>query len=47
MHQVSFNDVLGERPMALLFATPALCESRTFGPVTDLATQLEHSYGTG
>ncbi len=45
MHEVSFRDVLGERPVALLFATPALCASRTCGPVTDLATQLEHTYG--
>ncbi|MGH8573142.1 MAG: hypothetical protein ACREX8_11300, partial [Gammaproteobacteria bacterium] len=45
MHRVSFRDVLGRRPVALLFATPALCESRTCGPVTDLAEQLKASYG--
>ncbi len=38
------GDVLGKRPAALLFATPALCHSRTCGPVTDLAVQLEDEY---
>lgn len=45
MHEVSFKDVLGERPVALLFATPALCHSRTCGPVTDLAVELQDEYG--
>lgn len=45
MHEVSFADVLGRRPVALLFATPALCQSRTCGPVTDLAAQLQADYG--
>lgn len=45
MHQVSFKDVVGKRPVALLFATPALCQSRTCGPVTDIAVQMEHEYG--
>jgi hypothetical protein len=45
MHDVGFRDVLGRRPVALLFATPALCESRTCGPVTDLAEQLKATYG--
>lgn len=44
MHRVNFRDVLGTRPVVLLFATPALCQSRTCGPVTDLELQLEHSY---
>jgi hypothetical protein len=45
MHDVRFNDVLGKRPVALLFATPALCESRTCGPVTDILLQLKQTYG--
>ena len=44
MHS-NFADVVGERPVALLFATPALCESRVCGPVTDIALQLEEEYG--
>lgn len=44
MHRVDFHDVIGKRPVALLFATPALCQSRTCGPVTDLTLQLEHTY---
>jgi hypothetical protein len=45
LHRVDFKRVLGKRPVALLFATPALCESRTCGPVTDIAVQLQHEFG--
>ncbi len=45
MHSASFADVVGERPVALLFATPQLCESRVCGPVTDIALQLKAEYG--
>jgi len=44
MHAVSFNQVLGKRPVALLFSTPQLCISRVCGPVTDIAVSLEHQY---
>jgi hypothetical protein len=46
MHKVSLKDVLGKRPVALLFATPALCQSRVCGPVVDVAAQLEAAYGS-
>jgi hypothetical protein len=45
MHEVDFADVVGEQPVALLFATPALCQSRVCGPVTDIALQLKQEYG--
>lgn len=45
MHKVDFKDVIGKRPVVLLFATPQLCQSRVCGPVTDLELQLEHKYG--
>jgi hypothetical protein len=45
MHQVSFKDVLGKKPVALLFSTPQLCISRVCGPVTDIAVELEHEFG--
>lgn len=45
MHEVNFKDVVGKRPVVLLFATPQLCQSRVCGPVTDLELQLEHRYG--
>jgi hypothetical protein len=38
-------DALGRRPVALLFATPALCRSRVCGPVADEAVQLASAYG--
>jgi hypothetical protein len=45
MHARSFADVVGKRPVALLFATPQLCQSRVCGPVTDVLLQLKRSYG--
>ena len=47
MHKVDFADVLGKEPVVLLFATPALCESRVCGPVVDVAEQVEHEGGGG
>jgi hypothetical protein len=40
MHEDDFFDVLGQRPVVLLFATPALCMSRVCGPVVDIAEQV-------
>lgn len=45
MHDVNLRDALGRRPVALLFATPALCQSRVCGPVADIAEQLKSAYG--
>jgi hypothetical protein len=41
MHDVDFADVLGKQPVVLLFATPALCQSRVCGPVVDVAAQVK------
>jgi hypothetical protein len=40
-----FSDVVGKKPVALLFATPQLCQSRVCGPVTDEMLQLKARYG--
>ncbi len=45
LHEESFADVAGTKPVALLFATPQLCQSRVCGPVTDIALQLHQRYG--
>ncbi|HEY2258859.1 MAG TPA: hypothetical protein VGH45_04070 [Solirubrobacteraceae bacterium] len=45
MHSVSLDQVLGKRPVALLFSTPQFCVSRVCGPVTDVAVQLQHQFG--
>lgn len=45
MHEHDLADVLGERPVVLLFATPALCQSRVCGPVVDVAEQVKRDYG--
>lgn len=44
MHSVSFDQVLGKRPIALLFSTPQLCTSRVCGPVTDVMVELQHQF---
>jgi hypothetical protein len=41
MHEVSFKDAVGKKPVILLFATPALCQSRVCGPVVDIAEELK------
>jgi hypothetical protein len=41
MHDVDFADVVGKQPVVLLFATPALCQSRVCGPVVDVAEQVK------
>ena len=45
MHEENFADVLGKKPVVLLMATPALCQTRVCGPVTDIAAQLQEEYG--
>jgi hypothetical protein len=44
-NEVDFYDVLGKKPVVLLFATPQFCESRTCGPVVDVAEQVKRDYG--
>jgi hypothetical protein len=45
MHTVNLRDVVGKRPVALLFATPQLCQSRVCGPVTDIEVAMQKTYG--
>ena len=45
LHEESFADVVGKKPVALLFATPQLCQSRVCGPVTDIELQMKAKYG--
>jgi hypothetical protein len=44
MHKVDFAQVLGKKPIVLVFATPALCQSRVCGPVVDVAQQVADEY---
>jgi hypothetical protein len=44
MHAESLRQVLGKRPIALLFSTPQLCTSRICGPVTDETVDLQHEF---
>ena len=45
MHAVDFADAVGKKPTVLVFATPALCQSRVCGPVVDVAQQVADKYG--
>jgi hypothetical protein len=45
LHEQSFADVVGKKPVALLFSTPQLCQSRVCGPVTDIELQMKAKYG--
>jgi hypothetical protein len=45
MNEADFYDVLGRRPIVLLFATPAFCQSRVCGPVVDVAEQVREGHG--
>jgi hypothetical protein len=45
MHEVDLADALDKhRPVLLLFSTPALCQSRVCGPVTDVAEEVKADY---
>ena len=45
MHDADFAEVLGKKPVVLLFATPQLCQSRVCGPVVDIAEQVKAKLG--
>jgi hypothetical protein len=47
MHDNDLKDVLGKKPVVLVFATPALCQSRVCGPVVDVAEQVKDETGDG
>ena len=44
MHEVDFADALGRKPAVIVFATPALCQSRVCGPVVDVAQQVADKF---
>ncbi|MEA2432365.1 MAG: hypothetical protein QOI19_2838, partial [Thermoleophilaceae bacterium] len=46
MHDVNFADALGKKPIILVFATPALCQSRVCGPVVDIAEEVKSEHKT-
>lgn len=47
MHDVDFDDVIGNKPIVLLFATPAFCQSRVCGPAVDVTEQVKAETGDG
>lgn len=45
MHKVDYAEAFGKKPIVIVFATPALCQSRVCGPVVDVAQQVADKYG--
>jgi hypothetical protein len=45
MHDDDLAEVLGRRPVMLLFATPRLCRSRVCGPVVDILEEVKARFG--
>lgn len=45
LNRVDYAEVLGKKPIVLLFATPQFCQSRVCGPVVDVAEQAQQEYG--
>jgi len=46
LNEVNYADVLGKKPIAVLFGTPLLCQSRVCGPVEDVFLE-EQAKGHG
>lgn len=44
LHERDFADVVGVEPILLVFATPALCQSRVCGPVVDIVKQVKAAH---
>jgi hypothetical protein len=44
LHEDNLAEVLGEEPVVLVFATPALCQSRVCGPVVDVVEQVKRDH---
>jgi hypothetical protein len=42
-----YADVVGKKPVILIFSTPALCQSRVCGPVLDIAEQIKAEHPNG
>lgn len=47
LHGTDFQDVVGKKPVVLVFATPAFCQSRVCGPVVDATEQVKDEVGDG
>ena len=45
MHDVDYADVVGKKPVVIVFSTPALCQARVCGPVVDIAEQVKAERG--
>jgi hypothetical protein len=45
MHDVDYADVLGKKPILLVFATPQLCQTRVCGPTVDIEEEVKSRIG--
>jgi hypothetical protein len=46
MHATDLANVLGKKPVVLVFATPQLCKSRVCGPIVDIVEQVKSELGS-
>jgi hypothetical protein len=44
LHEDDLKDVVGKKPVVLVFATPQLCQSRVCGPVVDVEAEVQSKY---
>jgi len=47
MHTTDFADVVGRKPVVIVFATPQFCQSRVCGPTVDIVEQVKAEVGDG
>ena len=45
MHDTDYADVLGKKPILLVFATPQFCQTRVCGPTVDIAEEVKSRFG--
>src|SRR5690606_11152094 len=45
LHAVDAGEVLGRRPVVLVFASPQLCTTRVCAPVVDIAAEVQSEVG--
>ncbi|MDQ2631071.1 MAG: hypothetical protein M3Y75_08875 [Actinomycetota bacterium] len=45
MHGIDYADVLGEKPILIVFATPQFCQTRVCGPTVDIVEEVKARIG--
>jgi hypothetical protein len=45
MHDIDFADVVGKKPILIVFATPQFCQTRVCGPTVDIVEEVKARVG--